>query len=682
VWRNGGPKPDAAWAAALRALGFSGTNVEGAENPEFAAKLGLDFYADHLVPREMLHRDGQDPDFRAAYEGYLEKRTRELLVRKPSLCDLAALDQILTFAEGRAARARRYGARFVSITDEPSYTSWLTPLDFDQSPAGLDLYRRHLRQKYGTIEALNRAWDVNYASFAAAPLWTTDEIRAREWGHGPPWNFAPWSEARVFADAALAGALKIALDAARSLSSPGGPPVPAGFLGGQPPAAFGGYHWGMLTRLEPDVLEVYDVGAARDLVRALRPSVKLVDTTFLTGPSGPVPAELAATRLAWLFARGGRSAVVWDNASLFEEADCQRPTASAKELGARVSRLRELASRLDGAAPELDSVAIVLSQPSVRMGWLLDARRDGLTWPKRLATHEYEHSAILASLEGWFRLLEDLGYAPSAVDAGDLEALLTSPAAPRVLVFPRCLALDAADVKAIRAFLERGGTALFEGRPALFDASLRGGGPAGSLDDLWGLEKTPFTGFADENCEPAEGAPRTKEGLLYLEPTLTSAAERSGNQPTFSARGAVLVNVSMAEYRDARLDAGSSAAVAARALLTPRLAEVLGPAKVVASAPGVPISVQRERRGQALFLLLTPNVRRRPRFAVELPKTVAVKLAGPGAPPAELVELRPGGDTAVPVAPGPNGWTADLTVDPRGVAVLRWTDAPASRPVK
>ena len=135
--------------------------------------------------------------------------------------------------------------------------------------------------------------------------------------------------------------------------------------------------------LEPGVLEVYDVGAARDLVRAMAPSIPLVDTTFCTARRGAFTPDLAPARLSWLFALGARASILWDNGALFEGPDPSKPTPLARALGARAAELRLLAREMEGAIPEFDSIGIVVSQPSVRVNWLFDARVDGASWIRR-----------------------------------------------------------------------------------------------------------------------------------------------------------------------------------------------------------------------------------------------------------------------------------------------------------
>src|SRR4030095_15006214 len=114
------------------------------------------------------------------------------------------------------------------------------------------------------------------------------------------------------------------------------------------------------------------------------PRAMLVDT-FFAEATGLAPAQMS-----WAFARGGGAAIVWANAALFVGGDVETPSEFARAVGARGRALRALAPILDGAVREADSVGLVLSAPSVRLGWLFDARGDGASWPRRLTSYEYE----------------------------------------------------------------------------------------------------------------------------------------------------------------------------------------------------------------------------------------------------------------------------------------------------
>ncbi len=643
VWRRGGPPPTPAWADALRALGIRGTNVQGAEEPDVATDLGLAFYADHLVRRGVFHRDADDPRWVAMRTAFLANRSVEALVREPSLDDPEVLRAIAEEASSRASRAAAAGARFLSVADEPSFTVGASPLDVDRSPHALRAFRRRLASRFPDGSSLARAWGAEPSPPEEAEHWTTDRILAREWRHAAPWNFAPWAAAREHADASFAEALAGAIGAARAAA----PGVPVGFLGGGAPAAFGGHDWRRLLAAGPEVLEVYDLGAARDVVRTLAPEILLVDTAFFSDASERHPATLAPARMSWLFARGGRATIVWANDALFEPGPgAPRPTKAARALGARGTALRRLAERTDGARAEHDSLGIVLSQPSLRASWLLDARGDGARWPLRLTSYEHERSTALASLEAWFLLAEDRSLSPVAIDAEALE----DPAAelPSVVVLPRCLALSENAASRLRRHVESGGTLVSEGRPALFDASLRGGGPIGALDDLFGTAPLAFAGFADADCSPGPAAGRTAEGLVVLESELRDRAGARVRLRRSADGRAVLLNLSTVSHRDDRLQPATAPGAAAAAALREAVGATLDRGRTgsrvhASSESGLPLSIHRLRRGEDRWLLVTANVRRSPAAAIrtgdvrsgkvseEVSATVSVALVVEGA---------------------------------------------------
>lgn len=624
VWRDGGPKPSPAWAAQLKQLGFTGANIEGDDDPARLTELGLEFYADHLANRATFHRDTDDPEWIASRDGYVTSRARASLLRKPSLADPEVLVNLRKQSARRAAAAASAGARFISITDEPSYTAGLCPLDYDQSESSILQFQRNLKNRYADLNTLIKTWGAPAASFSELKPWTADEIFSRELSKNSELNFSPWADAREHSDQLFTEALGVAMAEARDAA----PGTPVGFLGCLAPGAYGGYDWGKLLALKPTVLEIYDSGPARDLVRALAPSIELVDTTFTTDSFSLYPPNLAAARMSWLFARGGRNCIVWANSALFH-ANSGEPTESAALVGGRAKLLRSLAEKIDGGKPEFDDIAIVYSHASIQIGWILDARRDHRTWIKRTTSYELEHSTALASLDGWFRICEDLGYTPSAVDARALDGGTVK--LPKILILPRTLALSDGAARALRDHAAKGGFLICEGRPGLFTENLIGRGARGALDDLFQLKETAFNGFSDENCYISPSATRAGDGgPPILETKLTSDGGAPGSA-SFAERNALLLNYSMVEYRDRRLEPANKSERFTRDQIGAAIAKNIGPPRFfVKSDSGLlPLSAHRERRGNDIFVFVVPNVRRAPSSArrAGIPVTVNLSIA-------------------------------------------------------
>ncbi|MFN0207124.1 MAG: hypothetical protein ACKVS6_12545 [Planctomycetota bacterium] len=668
VWRSGGPKAGAEWLKAITTLGFSGTNVEGSEDPAFIASLcsplGASFYSDHLVDRAIFHRDNDDPVWTSSRERYKSSGSLDSLIRKPSLDSAIVLQQIREQAASRAAKATKHGARFLSITDEPSFTVGLCPIDYDYSEDSIVKFRKKLQTQFPSLRSLSELWNRPLANWGTVNLTTTNDIRAREWAHAGPWNFASWAAAREHADDTFANALDTAIRSAKTAA----PNTKIGFLGALAPSAFGGYDWSQLLATKPGILEIYDAGAARDLVRTMAPEIELADTTFLTDSFSKYPPDLAAARLSWLFARGGRNAIIWANSALFENNNISKPTALAKSVGERVQQLRAIATECKESKPEFDSIGIVYSPASIRMGWLLDSRNDGNNWINRLTSYELEHSTALASLEGWFTICEDLGYSPQAVDSTSL--VMRHDRLPRLLILPRCLALAGDEATAIARHAAAGGFIISEGRPALFNHLLIGGGPQSMLDLLFLLKPRPFVGFDDLRTFDPTAPPR---GFVYLEPGL-EGGEKETSGPILQNKNVSLVNVSMINYREHRLDAKSRDSLAMRSLLAPLLAA----SKVAqinqtitceaTSKPGLPISIHRERTENGVILFVTSNVRRRPSLARDAGPAVEVTLTIQGPAIKSAVRIDGG---SVKIQNNDYGATLQFTLDPLHLACFR-----------
>ncbi|MBI3818182.1 MAG: hypothetical protein HY286_05785 [Planctomycetes bacterium] len=619
VWRDQGPPTTAEWASAIRALGFSGTNVQGSGDARAITGLGLDFYVDGVASRPVFHRDPDDPIWEKNREFYFSTGAKSSLLREPSLDDPVIIDNLRKQTASRAAAAADAGARFISIIDEPSFTVGLDPFDYDYSPASIVQFQERVRAAFPQIQLLNRAWDCSYSDFKDIIPWTAGEIAAREWQKKGSFNFAPWAAARDHADQSFTEALGAAMDAARNAA----PGRPVGFLGANAPGAYGGFDWGRLLALKPALLEVYDAGAARDLVRAMAPDVEFVDTTFATPNFTNYPPALAAARMSWLFARGGRGSIVWANSAMFENGDWKRSTALARALGERAKQLRSLAERMTGARVEFDNIGIVYSHPSIQIGWLLDSRADGNSRMRRSTSYELEHSTALASLEGWFRICEDLGYAPRAIDA----RMLKSAAIPKVLILPRTLALSPEEASALRAHAAAGGVLLAEGRPAIFNNQLIGGTSRGALDDLFGIGELQFSGFVDANCNISVSATRNAAGLAILEPNLSAAAANAAPASVFEGKHSILYNISFTEYRDRRLESENEAARALREIVGRAFLQFLGPPPVsIVPGPSIPLATSRERRGDDLFIYVSANARRNPARVQQAGAPISVTL--------------------------------------------------------
>ncbi len=248
-------------------------------------------------------------------------------------------------------------------------------------------------------------------------------------------------------DVAFARAVRAGADAVHQ----GDPEALAGLEGGQVPG-WGGYDY---ARLAPalDVMEIYDVGNAVEIAASLNPALRILTTSFRDGP-----AERRRLWHEWLL--GARGTIVWD-----ETGDVVRPDGTPGPRGAALAPVFRaltgaLGAQLLDAAPLRGQVAILYSQASFRLGWLLARRRDNTPWETRDAVAENADNPWRAATRRAARLLAELGAQPRWITPEALASGALARDGTRVLVLPHSLALSDAEVAAARRFAARGGLVL------------------------------------------------------------------------------------------------------------------------------------------------------------------------------------------------------------------------------
>jgi hypothetical protein len=467
--------------ALAKAIGFTAIQLGRGADPAPVAAAGLGFYLDQPIGKGLLElRDDPWLTVRDAYE-----RTRDpaVLVRPACFAAPDVLDRAVRDAAAEAARVRGDALRFVALADEPSATRHDAPLDTCRCAHCIAAYRAFLERRFRTIDAANLALGTQFPSFADAVPTTTDQVRRRELVDTTlPKDLRPFAVWLDFVDEQYANAVT-AIAASVRHAVPG---VPVGLTGLNPPAAFGGNdpsRWASaLTLIEP-----YAIGGAPELLAALAPAAHRYATI------APPPREqlgkvalgpFVSARIAAMACEGLSGVVVWNDATV-TAGDATTPFGLAVQQA-----LRQWGPVLDacaGAVVDTDPVWIVESQASVRAWWMIDSARDGMTWPRRLASYEREHSTSQTARLGWLRLLQDLGLQPRFVaEVGLPERLLRER--PRCVVLPASIALAERTVQAITAYARAGGVVLADHGTALYDDALlqreRGG-----LDELFGIEQ-------------------------------------------------------------------------------------------------------------------------------------------------------------------------------------------------
>ncbi|MCA8973673.1 MAG: beta-galactosidase [Planctomycetes bacterium] len=533
------------------ALGFTSVQIGRGVDPAPAVANGLGYYLDQPVGKGVLElREGEFTPLRLAYE---KTRDPAVLVRPGCLATPGLVDELARAAAAEAVRVAGPGLRFVALADEPSATRHDAPLDTCWCEHCMDAFRRWARARYATIDAVNTAFGTQFESFDTACPLSTDQVRRRELGDTfLPRDLRAFAARLDFVDQQYATALR-KIASAVGAAVPG---VPIGVTGTSAPAAFGGgdpFRWlPSLTMAEP-----YPVGGAAELAASLLPAgAHRYATLFPPSAEGAAATvgltDLVRATLADLAAHGAAGVVVWNDSNVFG------PEAEPSPFGRAVrDGLRRLAVELDacaGATIEPGPIWIVESQASVRAWWMIDSAKDGMTWVRRLASYEAEHSTSQAARRSWIALLRDLGFQPFFVAESMLaERLPVAP--PRCLVLPAAIALGDRALQAITSYARAGGTVLADHTPALYDAelSLR---ERGGLDDLFGITQRSLRWqdlLVREGRHLGSDLPQVERGLG------AKLAERHREGDMFAEndldRGsAVYLNAAVCEYARLRLD--------------------------------------------------------------------------------------------------------------------------------
>jgi len=583
-------------AAAAKAHGYSAVQLGRGSDPAPAIAQQLGYYLDQPVGKGVFElRDEQWKPLLRAYE---QGRDPAVLVRPGCFATPGLIDGLARDAAAEALRVAGPGLRFIALADEPSATRHDAPLDTCRCSHCDAAFRTFVRARFATVDALNVALGSQFASFDDVVPLSTDQVRRAQLGDTVlPRNLRAFSLRQQFVDEQFAAAVHaVAASVQRAV-----PRVPVGLTGLQVPAAFGGSDY---ARLLPGLTlaEPYDPGAAALATSLLPAGAHRYSTLFAPAAetkAAQVPlVQMLKAQLAEMAAHGLAGVVVWNDALVFGPDGTVTPFGTAVDEAMR--RLGPMLDACAGAVMERSSVWVLESQASVRAWWMLDSSRDGMTWVRRLSSHEATHSTSQGSRRSWVRLLQDLGLQPYFIGEAALPERLLQER-PRCLVLPAAIALDDRTVQAITSYVRSGGTVLADHSAGLYDGELvlRSGG---ALDDVFGIE---VRSLLWDDLLVREGRPvataRRQELPLAERGLQGHLGERRDGGHAFLenqlGKGrAVYLNAPVCDYERLRLD---QTAVERAQDLRRRVRVVLERAGVVASCDvrgaGLPTCIERVR---------------------------------------------------------------------------------------
>jgi hypothetical protein len=491
----------------------------------FIENIATDFYAayhrwqpDHPVTwlfdeTKRIHRE--DPTNITAF------------IRTPSLSDPEWLHRIALRLQQHVRAYAPYRPLYYSLADEAGIADLAAAWDFDFAPASLAGLRVWLKQRYGTLTALNQEWGTRFTTWAAVMPMTTDAALNQ-----PDENFSSWADFKSWMDIAFAHAVRIGTDAVHAADPRGR----AALEGAQPPG-WGGYDYSHLASAV-DVMEMYDDGNNVEIARSLAPNLITLMTSQLAGPQ-----QIHSVWHELLLGR--RGLVLWDENNAFVEDD-GTPTQRGQALGALAAELRSgIAAQLIASTPATDPIAILYSPASFRTQWLLDRKADGKPWVERGSEAEYlDNNAARAATRRIAGMLAHLGVQPRWLTRTMIEQGALRTGHIHVLVLPHAIALSPAEAQQIRAFTTGGGIVLSDTEPGLFDAHSR-------------RLKHPLLADLTGAGHPIALMPALQQDAKPNDPTplaqLRQVLETAGTMPLLSLstpEGALAANIDVRVFRD------------------------------------------------------------------------------------------------------------------------------------
>jgi len=456
MWQNYSPEQ----FAKLRELGINGSEYVGRNRsaPEFLLKNDLRWYAENVAT-----------DFYSAYHHYYPDRDNgwefkqaraahqkdpsslEPFKRHPSLTDAEWLKKVHDRLVESALFFSPYRPFFYSLGDETGIAELEAAWDFDFSDESLVPMREWLRQRYGTLAALNQQWGSNFTAWNQVTPMTTDEAMKRSDD-----NFSAWADFKEWMDICYANALKMGTDAIHSVD----PEAYVGIGGGQMPG-WGGYDYSRIVK-SLTAIEPYDIGNNIEIIRSLNPDMAVLTTGFAHG-------SWEKHRVWFELLHGNRGLILWDDKSEYVGPSGEIEPRG-KESAGYYNELRDgIGALLINSQRQSDPIAIHYSQPSLRVEWMLESRPRGAAWAMRGARAERTDNNFLRLRESWCRAIEDAGLQYKFVSYGQVEEGELLRGGYRVLILPHSSALSPSETQAIRAFVAQGGVVIADGDPGGFD---------------------------------------------------------------------------------------------------------------------------------------------------------------------------------------------------------------------
>ena len=488
VWQY---RTDAVQDAVLYdSVNLSGFHIDRGRGQQSRARFALDrkwaYYIDHAAGKGILHLTDRSGLQNIPRDGSPAERPY-------SFAEASTLEALQAQIDENVPDAISGRALAVALDDEVSIGTFNSPLELDYSPGSIRRFQSWVRGQYPDGDSMHRAWmevAMPQAELTPKPF---EFVREQITDRSPhQWRLAPWMDFRTFNDDQFAGVLA---DATRHASKQADG-APVGIVGAQQPSAYGGFDYSRL-RHSLQFIEAYDIGGTNEILNSFwsdTPRKPRMQTFFA---SGNVSQDRGF--LWYYLAHGNRGVIAWPSIGgepWFREGNVHPHVQALAETFQQVQSPSLAPLAHPNTRPLFDPIAVLVSHPSARLGWAIDASTHGKTWPRRSSSLDNTCNSTGKNRVAWTRLLEDLGFQARLIDEAELASGILEAGKTRVLVLPQALALDSQTCDAIQRFAESGGIVIADFVPAITDehgtgyeesplAELFGVAGKGSQADPW-----------------------------------------------------------------------------------------------------------------------------------------------------------------------------------------------------
>ncbi|MEW5976720.1 MAG: beta-galactosidase [Acidobacteriota bacterium] len=400
---------------------------------------------------------------------YLETGDKRVLVREYCLDDPSYRERLRQELEQLTGPWVPFSPLSYYIYEEPSLTCYGDAVDICFSPHSLKAMRQWLRGEYGSLEALNRQWETQFADWEDVIPDDSKEAQARG-------NYASWADHRTFMEVTYADTYKFVHDELRKIDQ-GGIVLNSGT---QISGSHNGCDYSRLNQYTRH-LNAYSGGNQLDFHRCFNPDVKISGGAGY----GVLGKDVFYDFYSNLFkgANGG-AYIFWQYSTLDPDLTMSQ---SGKDMEKGFQELRgEGIGKLVGlATPDNHGIAIHYSYPSLHGAWIVDGKI-----LERVSYHTSQtFDRFSDNRDGWVKILKDSGLQFDFISYRDVEHGRLIDKGYKTFVLPMSLALSDQEVAAIQEFVRQGGTVIADALPGVMDqhCTFR---QRPALQDVFGVDRS------------------------------------------------------------------------------------------------------------------------------------------------------------------------------------------------